>query len=147
MFRFRLQSLLQHRKHLEDDCQKDLARARTDLQKEEQALNRFQARKTDQQRKMQDKQKGRHTVTEIRHFQNFLLALEQDIERQQQRVIEYQARFDEKRSNLMEAMKQRKILERLKENERHRYHRDQQKKERSQMDEVASGRHIRKDPT
>ena len=147
MFRFRLQSLLQHRKHHEDDCQKDLARARTALQKEEQALNRFQERIADQQRKMQAKQKDRHTVTEIKNFQNFLLALEQDIARQQQRVVESQAQFEEKRSNLMEAMKQRKILERLKENERLRYHRNQQKKERSQMDEVASGQHIRKDPT
>jgi len=146
MFRFRFQSLLRHRKHLERICQRELAAVRAALQIEEQKIKRFLAQKTKQQQQMQHKQNGRHTAAEIKLYQNYLQRLDQDIERQQQRVLEVKTEFEKKRSNLKEAMRQRKIMERLKENNRLKYHREQVKKERDLMDEVAARRHYRNNP-
>ena len=67
-----------------------------------------------------------------------------DIEKQTDNVIKAENRFCEKRDELVEAMKQRKILDRLKEKEWEDYRRESNRKEQLFMSEIAISAYNRK---
>ena len=143
MFQFRLQSLLQHRKYLEDNCQKSLARVQSELKSETRSLNALYSRKTVQQQKLQQIQATVHTAAQIQPHQAYLNCLDRDIDQLRQRIGKLKENVAGEHRKLMEAVKSRKLLERLKETERSRYHRKRLKKEQDMMNEVATHRYIR----
>ena len=65
------------------------------------------------------------------------------LEQQKANVQQAEQRVDNRHQVLISAVKKRKMLEKLKENERRRYQRDLVKKDLKFMDEVAVNRHAR----
>jgi len=138
MYRFNLESLLNHRRYQEEILQKELAglKVRLAAEKDKLWVLRQKKRKTVQQ--LQEKQTDGHLVSEIKLFVDFLDQLSKEMEAQRENVLEAERNFSLKRRDLIAAMKERKTLDRLKEKGLQAYEQEQFKKERSFMDEVAS---------
>ena len=82
MYRFKLEALLSHRRHQEEDCQKELAQAHRELSDERKTLMRIKTEKQKSLEILQTKKKVSTTVTDIRLYVNYIQQLSKDIEYQ-----------------------------------------------------------------
>ena len=144
MYRFKLQALLDHHRHQEEVCQKELAEARRTLTDAQEKLRRIKKDKRENIQKMQARQKERHNISNILIFSNYIEKLSRDIEARIQQVRKASKNVNQKRDNLITLMKKRKTLEKLKEKEWLEYQQKMMQDERKFNDEVAATRHIRK---
>jgi flagellar FliJ protein len=137
MYQFNLEPLLNHRRYLEEVLQKELAdlKIRLDTEKDKLWALRQKRRKTVLQ--LQEKQTDGRPASEIKLYIDFVEQLLKEMEAQRQKVLEAERRFNLKRQELVAAMKKRKILDRLKEKGLQAYEKEQLKKDRNLMDEVA----------
>jgi flagellar FliJ protein len=138
MYRFNLESLLNHRRYQEEVFQKELAGLKIRLTAEKDKLWVLRQKKRKYVQQLQEKQTGGRQASEIKLFVDFVDQLSKEMDAQRQNVLEAERDFNLKRQDLIAAMKKRKTLDRLKEKGLQAYEQEQLKKERSFMDEVAS---------
>ena len=143
MYQFKLQALLNHRRHQEEVCQKELAEAQRDLSDAQEKLKGIKKDRRDNIRKLKAKQTERHNASNILIFINYIDQLSRDLDAQVQAVNLASQHVTEKRDNLIAIMKKRKTLQKLKEKERLEYQKNMMQAERKFNDEVAATRHIR----
>ena len=144
MYRFTLEALLNHRRHQEEVCQKQLAQTERQLADERRKLYRLKEDKRENTQKLQAKQKNHINVSVIILSVNYIRQLSKNIEKQTDCVREAARKVNQKRSELVMIVKKRKTLEKLKEKEQLAYQQIMLQNERKLMDEVASIRHARK---
>ena len=144
MFRFKLETLLNHSRHQEEVGQIELARAQRRLTDEQGLLRRQKKEKRENVQKLQTKQKEKINVTDIILYVNFIEQLSKNIARQANCVRVATKGVNQKRNELVKFMKKRKTLERLKEKEWLAYQQKMLQNERKLMDEAASTRHVQK---
>ena len=141
MYRFNLESLLNYRRYQEDILQKELADFKNELIRHEQKLHRFKQNWRKCSRDLQQRQKKGGTVPGLIMYLRYLERLSLDIDQQQRRVVKSKKQVDAKRRELLEIMKKRKTLEKLKEKGFLDDMQRMQKKEQNLMDEAATNRH------
>ena len=144
MYQFKLQALLNHHRHQEEVCQKELAEAQRDLSDAQEKLRRIKKDKRENIQKLQARQKEHHNISNILIFINYIEQLSRNIETQVQQVHKASKNVTQKRDNLIAIMKKRKTLEKLKEKEWLEYQQKMMQDERKFHDEVAATRHARK---
>jgi flagellar FliJ protein len=144
MYRFKLEALLNHRRHQEEDCQKKLAQAQRKLSDERTILGRIKTEKQRSLEILQTKKKVSTTVIDILLYMNYIQQLSQDIEYQAMHVKKSAKIVDQKRQDLLSIIKKRKTLQKLKFKEKLAYQRTLMQDERKLMDELASIRHARR---
>lgn len=138
MFKFSLQPLLNHRRYLEEVLQKELAQFRKRLIAEQNKLRRLKEKKREYSQRLQQRQKENGTVSDLILYLQYLDRLSTELEHQHQQVVAAEKDFKNKRNDLIKTMKNRKILEQLKENRSKAYQQQMLKNERKFMDEVAA---------
>lgn len=137
MYKFNLEPVLNQRKYVEENLQKELAVLKKMLADEKKMLAVFKKAEDDVLKELQQKKKKSITVFDIQLYVKFIQRLSRDIEKQEERVLDLEKRFDEKREDLIEAMKKRKVMERLKEKRFKQHQQEVIKKEQSFVNEVA----------
>lgn len=143
MYRFKLEALLNHRRHQEESCQKELAESRRKLADEQEKLGLKRREKRENVQKLQKIQIESTNVSDIILYVNYIQQLSKEIENQTRRVQEATKKVNQKRKALVLVMQKRKILEKLKDKGWQSYQQKQMQGERKLMDELASIRHIR----
>ena len=144
MYRFKLQALLNHRRHQEELCQKELAEAQRVLTDAQQKLRRIKKDRRENIQKLKARQKERHNISNILIFINYIDQLSRDMDAQRLKVSQASEDVTQKRDNLIAIMKKRQTLEKLKEKQWLEYQQKLMQAERKFNDEVAATRHIRK---
>ncbi len=144
MYRFKLEALLNHRRHQEEVCQKELAQTERQLADEQGKLRQRKREMRENIQKLQAKQKEKLNVSDIILSVNYIQQLSKNIEDQKKCVRQATKKVNQKRNELIIIVKKRKTLEKLKENEWLAYQQILMQTERKLMDEVASTRHARK---
>ena len=144
MYRFKLQALLNHRRHQEELCQKELAEAQRVLTDAQQKLRRIKKDRRENIQKLKARQKERHNISNILIFINYIDQLSRDMDAQRLKVGQASEDVTQKRDNLIAIMKKRQTLEKLKEKQWLEYQQKLMQAERKFNDEVAATRHIRK---
>ena len=144
MYRFRLEALLNHRRHQEEACQIKLAQARRRLTDERKKLERKKREKQESLGKLQAKKKESKTVSDILLYMNYIQQLSKDIEDQAMHVHKTAKLVDQKRHELISIMQKRKTLKNLKYKAQQTYQQKLMQDERKLMDDLASIRHARK---
>ena len=86
--------------------------------------------------KLQQKQRESITVAENLLYLDFLVRLASDLDKQRDRVLDIEKKFDRKRNDLIAAMKERKTLEKLKEKQLKAYQHKLMKNEQDFMNEA-----------
>jgi flagellar export protein FliJ len=144
MYRFKLEALLNQRRHQENACQRELAQARRKLSDEREKLERKKREKQESLKKLQTIKKENTTISDILLHINYIRQLSKDIEDQAGHAHHIAKLVDQKREALIASMQKHKILEEIKSKERLAYQQKLMQDERKLMDELASIRHARK---
>lgn len=144
MYRFKLEALLTHRRHQEDACQKALAQVQRQLAAEQLKLRRKKEEKRENLRRLQRIQQKNTNVSAIILHVNYISQLTKSIDEQNLCVRDITKKVNQKRNELIAAMKKRKTLEKLKERQWQAYQKKRLLNERKFMDEIASTRYARK---
>ena len=137
MYKFTLETVLNHRKTVEETLQKELAESRQLLLHEEQRLWNYKKIKKRSLREFRKKQRGRISISENMLYANFLASLSKDLERQKERVMAVEKEIDRKVASLVQALKERKKLENLKDKEMMAYRKEWMRSEQHLLDEMA----------
>jgi len=136
MYKFNLEPVLNQRKFVEENLQKELAVLKKLLADEKKMLANFKKAENEVLGELQQRKEESSTISDILLYVSFIEQLSRDIEKQEKRVFDAEKRFDQKREDLIEAMKKRKILEKLKEKRLELYQQEVIKKERDFLNEV-----------
>ena len=141
MFKFRFETVLTTRRSAEDVYQKELAEARRALAAEQSALR---DKRSTRRRCMQDLQRTQRQgfrASAVQMYGPYLARLDRDIDSQQKRVAGAERKVNQKRSALIEAVKKRKVLEKLKEKDQKDHLNTMAQRDRKFMDDIASRHH------
>jgi flagellar FliJ protein len=141
VFQFRFEALLTARRHAEDCLQKELSVARRALADEQTVLKEKKNSRRQCLQEQRRKQRRGFRGPDMLLFQTYLQRLERDIDAQQKRVAAAERKVGQKRQALIEAVKKRKILEKLKEKDQESHRRRLAEAERKFIDEVAARNH------
>jgi len=143
MFRFRLQSVLDVRKILEDKVLLDFSEHQKVLKKEKERLLNIRQQKRDLIDELRDIQGKTVNVSEISSQSLSIQQCQKSEDLQTQRVREASDRADQKKEELLEAAKKRKAMEILKTHTFEKYLSENNLHERAAIDEMAIVRHKR----
>lgn len=142
-FEFKLQSLLNYKKHLEQMARQEMAKAVADVNAcENQILKLHETKKNAAQRLEQLVEKGVGSG-EFKLHNGFLTILGQMIIEENRRKQQLEKILDEKRSMLTKRTIDKKAMERLREKRAQEYTRDMLSEEQKALDEVASLKTVR----
>ena len=143
MSKFKLESLLQHRKHIEENYQRELAKALHELQEEKDTLEQLISSRDQIRRKLEQRLIEDINASELLHFNKYLDRLSLDISLQNKRVADVEDKLEQKRLKLTEAVKSRKIMDKLKDKQLAAEFEKNHKNEQNFMNEIAINRHLR----
>jgi len=137
MYKFSLEPVLKYRKLLEEDLQKDFAVLKRQLLDEKVRLSNFEQVRDRFSGELQQKQVKSISVSDILLYTDYLQEVSKEIKKQSKRILEAEKSVDQKREELVGAMKNRKTIDRLREKGLKVHVQELSKKEQNLMNEAA----------
>jgi len=137
-FVFRLESFFQLKRKLEDQAKLEYGQALAALEREKQKKAALERQKSAVLRAFREQLKKRVDAEAFRQNNLFLDALKYRIRAQEQVIAQAEAFAETKRLALVEAMKERKMLEKLKEKHHETYMIEENRAEQRRVDEIVS---------
>ncbi len=141
---FRLETLLRLRKNQENLEQQGLANIQAHLMKQQRELESMESDRHKSQESLKRQWSQPLKVDTLILYDNFFRGLQTNQARQKQVISEVEEKAAVKRGELTEAMRKRRTLEILKEQEHLRDRKKQQKIETAFLDEIASNQWMMK---
>ena len=138
-FHFQLEGVLRHRDRVEKDCQRELGLAQAEmsrLQAELRGLNdQVQSTTADVRN---NHLTGRLDLSYLAAHRRYVLGMQRRAMGLIQKAAQQQRIVEEAQKKLAEAMKQRKILEKLREKQHRRWAESLARKEAAELDEITT---------
>lgn len=144
-FKFNLQTVLKLKEQLEQNAKNNLGKATKVLEQEEKALEELFVYKEELIKSFKEKSKQGTNVQELINHNNYLLKLNKRIKNQNQNVDIARRNVDKQRQVLVEASREKKVLEKLREKKFEEYMKEEYKKEQKITDEIVSYKYSQKD--
>jgi len=143
-FKFRFKTLLKHRSRIEDQRQRDLAQhLRTRMILHDQ-IREMQDTIRDSKRSMADGLVGKVDLTRVGQFARYSGHAAQRARQIVVKLAGLEKQVDLARAVLLEATKQRKALELLRDKDQAKWRYEQDRKETNELDELATSRYARR---
>ncbi len=142
-FNFRLQKVLDVRKYKEEVKKQELAALLLEYQKEQEFLNYLKFNQDKYQKELREKQVGALDVFELIFYYTYLFKLHQDIEQQINTLCKLQEQIDLKREEVIQAQKERKIVEKLKDKKWIDFKKELDLSEQKFLDEIGINKFVR----
>ncbi len=142
-FRFRFQSVLNHRKRLVEERQMALARAQQRLLQLRQEIRELQERREALAARIQAELEGTLQVASLQVGYTYLERLDARLRELEQALEAAQRSVEEQRHALEEALKRRKTLEKLREKDRRAFVEELERRERLVLDDLGVARYRR----
>ena len=140
-FNFRLQGYLGLKEKLEDQRKQEYGRAMSELERERGKLEDLETRRAETIAAFRDELAAAVSPQRAGNYNNFLSWLKASVKHQTARVQRAEAEAERRRAALTDAMKERKMLETLKDKDYADYVREQNLAEQKAADETVSFRH------
>ena len=138
-FIFRLETLLEHRKSLEKECQRKVAEIQQEAQKLVRQIQDAQARiETENKALTRDKLVGALDMQYIAHEKRFVGNLTMHIALTMRLLAVVDQKLAAARAELLTAAKARKVIEKLREKQYARWRTELDRKEAAAMDEMGT---------
>lgn len=134
---FELHQVLNYRTDLERLRKQEFAAARQDL---DQASDKLEQQRTEAAALARDfaERNGQlNSVVELQLYADFFTRKREEIKQQQERVTALDRVLENRRDELVQATKDKKVLEALKEKKSQQFRQEMQRKERDFLDETA----------
>ena len=138
VFKFRLQSVLNIKKQMEESLQDDLAKAIQAMENEKKVFNELKEERERGLSEVNSEVSSGVTVEKLRNYNAYLSFVKQKISNQAERVKCSKETADKYREELVAAVKERKMLETLKEKQYSQYLKEEEKKQQRIVDEIVS---------
>lgn len=136
-YRFNLESVLKHRRLVEESLQKDLAILKISLIDENERLITYEDSRVKLLEELQQIQKKGTTTSDVLLYLPFIEQVSKDIDRQKERVLKLEKQVEQNRKDLLEATKKKKALQKLKEKAFKAYNQKLIKNEQDFLNEVS----------
>ncbi|MDB5173870.1 MAG: Flagellar export protein FliJ [Phycisphaerales bacterium] len=137
-FDFPLEGVLRHRKHVEQEKQRDLARLQNDMRQAQDALRELSQTVQGNVSDVRDNRLlGRLDLGFLAAHRRYMAAVQRKGVAMVQRMNLLQRDIDQAQTALAEAAKQQKIMEKLREKQKDRWTADLERKEAADLDEVS----------
>lgn len=136
-FKYRLEALLKMKEHFEKEKQKEHALSLQRVQTQENNLSALESEKNQNLIRLKNKLNGSLSVAEMLVYGRYLIKLKRNSFSGEQMLDALQKQEEGKRSKLLEATKEKKIQEKLKEKQHEIYIDDLKLLENNENDEIA----------
>ena len=143
-FLYRFQRILEVKEGVKNSCRAELAEVLSVINREKTQLEFFNRVKQKHMSSDRGVKSLQFNVELLRTGANYSLMLQRKIEEQKQQIGQIEAVLEDKRKNLLEAEKERRIYEKLKDRDQKLYLREQKREERKQLDQVGERIHHQK---
>lgn len=143
-FRYRMQSILEIKKKLEEQTKNEFAAARAALNEEEDKLEQLKKRKEAYEDEGRTLRENTLNIMDIIENKEALLRMDEFIADQQLNVKRAQDRMEEARLALQTAMQESKTQEKLREKAFEQFVKEENKRESKEIDELVSYTYGRK---
>ncbi len=137
-FIFKMQSLLSIKEKLEDKSKTEYGKALNKLEEEKNILLSLENKKQENIAMFKQSIATGVRPNYIDNINKYISFIDKKIQEQQENINKAKEIVEEKRLELLEAMKQRKVLEALKEKEKENYFKEELNKEQKIIDEIVS---------
>ena len=144
MYTFKLQTVLDHRQFIEDNLKKEFTEIRQQVMAALQQLESLKRKEMDTATALKLEQAEGISSNQVVAYHAYLKQLSDRLNRQNTVANEIKDRESEKQDELLEAIKKRQILEKLKKQDLDRYNQLILKKEMTFIDEIAVNQFVRK---
>jgi flagellar FliJ protein len=134
---FELEQVLTYRREMEKIRKQELAAAKQKLDQANQELKREEELVELLAIEFQRSQQDIGCIDDIRMYSDFFARKREEIKRQKELIEQLDQVMNEKRSDLMEASKEKKVLESLKEKKAAEFRQEIATKERNFLDEMS----------
>lgn len=138
-FKFRLDPLLKLRRHREKERQKEHAAAMAEVHKQENLNGELDRTRIDTLDHQREHLIGGLSVMHALVYSRYIMKLKRERLAGGEMLHALQKEAEKKRTRLVEAARDRKIFEKLKEKQHERHLKAAEKLEQKELDEVASG--------
>ena len=135
-FRFPLEKVLDYKKNIEDLKAGELNHSRGKKKKEEEKLKSIEEKKQDTI--IEDGSRKNMTLNQLNISTDYLLQLNAQIEKGEERVLDADTEVENKLEHLIEASKNKKVVEKLRERKLGEHKILEKKVERKKTDEIAN---------
>jgi len=142
-FRFKLQAVLDHRKAVEDRLQAELGEIKREEARELAKLIRLKDELDAARKGLLSAQAANATVDDLARRDEYLKAKRDEVRLQELTLEAVQAKVEAKRREVVAAMKDRKVLETLRDKQEQEYLQTVARAEQKELDDTASVRHAR----
>lgn len=141
-FQFRLETLLRHRKNLQDIAQREYAESEARVREKMNEIKNYYA-KIDESRRLRsaEEEGSSFTAQSLSNFEEFIELTNIRIKNARLEVRELMDIMEQKHHVLIEKAKEKKILDKLKEKKKDEYKKYIANKENKEADEMISMRH------
>lgn len=137
-FKFKLEKVLDYRGQLEEQAKSALAKAQEAFDRQQTLVDDLTDRMAAHMRKEGESMKSSNDMWLWRQYKQ---ALEQDIQREQMRLSELELNLHRQRQIAIERSREKKLLEKLKEQQAKKYYAEESAREEKENDEMATLRH------
>lgn len=137
-FHFRLQTLLNVKKQLEKSIKNELGVAIQKMEQQKQILTYIQTEITKQENEYRKEGSSKTILAKLKQRLDYISVMRLREGEQQERVNEALRNVDKIRERLVEMMKERKVLEKLREKEFSLFQKEQEKADQLLVDELVS---------
>lgn len=137
-FNFKLQSFLGLKQKIEDQKKNEYGKAIKVLEEEKAKKNKLLNQYLNTINQMKQKIIEGIKPNELQQYNNFISYILKAIQQQEEVIIKAQDLVDKKREELVNAMKDRKMIETLKEHKYEEYVKEEKKLEQKVIDEIVS---------
>jgi len=143
-FSFRLETLLQHRHHLEEKERTKFSAIRNELMREMNHIQGLRAEKAQALAELVQKKSGDCDLWEITWHYRFLDRIALELERSARRITELEGRLETQKQVMIEAMRDKKMLENLRSKREKEYLTLLERTEQKSVDDIVVTRYASK---
>lgn len=138
-FKFRMQSILDHKQDIEDREKEKLAKILQRLDQAKAYLANLEKKRELTRIELKEKQRaGSLNINELRIYNAFLKKLDQDILNARLMIEQIKAEERAQRAELLKAAQDRQAFEKIKEKHKEAFQAEEDEKERKLIDELAT---------
>lgn len=143
-FVFNLESLYEHRQRAEEACQREFVEANLKLQSEERRLDEFKAQYRNSGLEMDALKEKGASANELEMHHAYLGGLKKQMISQEALVSKHYKIVEKKRAELVEASRNKKVMEIMKEKSLSAHMLKENRREQKEADDLTSARLRRK---
>lgn len=137
-FEFKLQSFLTVKEKMEEQKKNEYSKALNSLEQEKQKKQQLITNQNNTRITLKQNINEGIKPSQVKQYNHFLAYIEKEIVNQDEKIKKAQIFVEKKRDELVGAVKERKMLEILKENEYCEYIKEEKKAEQKVIDELVS---------